>query len=134
MGEVGHTVSSTLDLETVLTTIVSRAVQLSGLDGGVVFEYDEGAEEFVQRAMTETGEALAEARRTDADPPGRRRARAYRRSRWNPCKCPISPCRAPTRAGSRVLIDAGIRAVLAVPLLREDRLIGWLGVARKPPR
>jgi len=64
LGEVGRAVSSTLDLETVLTTIVSRAVQLSGLDGGVVFEYDDSAEEFVQRVATETGEALAEARRT----------------------------------------------------------------------
>src|SRR5690349_11610171 len=45
LGEVGRAVSSTLDLETVLTTIVSRAVGLSGLDGGVVFEYDEGSEE-----------------------------------------------------------------------------------------
>ncbi|HWO44387.1 MAG TPA: GAF domain-containing protein, partial [Methylomirabilota bacterium] len=34
LGEVGRAVSSTLDLETVLTTIVSRAVQLSGQDGG----------------------------------------------------------------------------------------------------
>src|SRR5207253_3013975 len=65
LGEVGQAISSTLDLETVLTTIVSRAVQLSGLDGGVVFEYDEAAEEFVQRVATETGGgALAEARRS----------------------------------------------------------------------
>src|SRR5262249_30133612 len=35
LGEVGQAVSSTLDLDTVLTTIVARAVQLSGLDGGV---------------------------------------------------------------------------------------------------
>src|SRR5262249_14531484 len=63
LGEVGRAVSSTLDLETVLRTIVSRAVQLSSVDGGVVFEYDESAEEFVQRAMTETNEVLAEARR-----------------------------------------------------------------------
>src|SRR5262249_6456349 len=63
LGEVGRAVSSTLDIGTVLSTIVSRAVQLSGLDGGVVFEYNESAEEFVQRAMTESGEALAEARR-----------------------------------------------------------------------
>src|SRR5262249_11200094 len=61
VGEVGRAVSSTLDIGTVLSTIVSRAVQLSGLDGGVVFEYNESAEEFVQRAMTESGEALAEA-------------------------------------------------------------------------
>src|SRR5262249_52909206 len=64
LGEVGHAVSSTLDLQTVLTTIVVRAVQLSGLDGGVVFEYDEAAEEFAPRAMTATSGVLAEARRT----------------------------------------------------------------------
>jgi signal transduction histidine kinase/putative methionine-R-sulfoxide reductase with GAF domain len=58
LGDVGRAVSSTLDLETVLTTIVSRAVQLSGLDAGVVFEYDADAEEFVQRAATETGGQL----------------------------------------------------------------------------
>ena len=34
LGEVGQAVSSTLDLETVLTRIVSHAVQLSGTDGG----------------------------------------------------------------------------------------------------
>ena len=32
LGEVGRAVSSSLDRETVLTTIVSRAVQLSGLE------------------------------------------------------------------------------------------------------
>src|SRR5207342_2018074 len=63
LGEVGQAVSSTLDLETVLTTIVSRAVELSGLDGGVVSEYDEGSEEFVQRAAAQTGGVLAQALR-----------------------------------------------------------------------
>src|SRR5262249_36434711 len=58
LGEVGRAVSSTLDLETVLTTIVSRAVQLSGLDGGVVFEYEEDAGEFIHRVATEGGGAL----------------------------------------------------------------------------
>jgi GAF domain-containing protein len=64
LGEVGRAVSSTLDLETVLTTIVSRAVQLSGLDRGVVFEYDESTEEFVWRASTAPEGAPTEARRT----------------------------------------------------------------------
>ena len=41
LGEVGQAISSTLDLETVLQTIVSRAVQLTGLDGGSIYEYDE---------------------------------------------------------------------------------------------
>ena len=50
LGEVGRAVSSTLDLETVLSTIVSRAIQLSGTDGGSVYEYDEAIEEFSLRA------------------------------------------------------------------------------------
>jgi GAF domain-containing protein len=58
LGEVGQAVSSSLDLETVLTTIVSRAVQLSRLDGGTVFEYDQASEEFVQRATTGTARVL----------------------------------------------------------------------------
>jgi GAF domain-containing protein len=106
LGEVGRAVSSTLDLETVLTTIVSRAVQLSGLDGGVVFEYDEAVEEFVQRVATETGGALAEVRRT---------------TRF--------------RKGEGVLGRTAItlRAILAVPMVREERLIGCLAVTRNHP-
>jgi GAF domain-containing protein len=50
LGDVGQAVSSTLDLQTVLSTIVRHAVQLSRTDGGVVYEYDEVAEEFHLRA------------------------------------------------------------------------------------
>src|SRR5439155_1372129 len=42
----GRAVSSTLDLKTVLTTIVSRANQLSGTDAGAIYEFDEAREEF----------------------------------------------------------------------------------------
>jgi len=48
--EVGQAVNSTLDLPTVLTRIVAHAVQLSESDAGIVYEYDEVAEEFVVRA------------------------------------------------------------------------------------
>ena len=37
LGEVSQAVNSTLDLETVLTTIVSRAVQLSRTDAGAIY-------------------------------------------------------------------------------------------------
>ena len=50
LGEVGQAVSSTLDLETVLATIVSRAVQLAGSDNGIVYEFDEGSQSFHARA------------------------------------------------------------------------------------
>ncbi len=54
LSEVGRAVSSTLDLPTVLATIVARAVQLSGTSGGVIYEYDETAEEFDVRASHRT--------------------------------------------------------------------------------
>src|SRR4029453_4992787 len=38
LGEVGQAVSSTLDLEAVLTRIASHAVQLTGAAGGVIYE------------------------------------------------------------------------------------------------
>ena len=50
LGEVSQAVGSTLDLETVLATIVSRAVQLSGSDQGLVYEFDEATQTFEQRA------------------------------------------------------------------------------------
>src|SRR6202040_3473899 len=133
LGEVGRAVSSTLDLETVLTTIVSRAVQLSGLDGGVVFEYDEHAEEFVHRAATETGGALAEARR----------ATRVRKGGGGVGRTAITlePVQVPDITGPGAyggpnrenLIESGIRAILAVPMVREGQLIGCLVVSRNQP-
>jgi signal transduction histidine kinase len=133
LGDVGRAVSSTLDLETVLTTIVSRAVQLSGLDGGVVFEYDEGAEEFVQRVATETGDALAETRRLARI---RRGEGVIGRTATT-----LKPAHVPdiTSPGAyegrlrKTLIESGVRAILAVPMVREGHLIGCLAVTRNQP-
>ncbi len=133
LGEVGRAVSSTLDLETVLTTIVSRAVELSGLDGGVVFEFDEGEEIFLQRAATEQGGPLAEARRSTRVRKGE--------GMVGRTAITLEPAQAPdiTVPGayeSRLrenLIASGVRAILAVPMVREDRLIGTLVVTRNRP-
>jgi signal transduction histidine kinase len=133
LGEVGRAVSSTLDLETVLTTIVSRAVQLSGLDGGVVFEYDEAAEEFVHRAATETGGALAEARRATRV---RKGEGVVGRTAITLEPAQVPDITVPGAHESRLrenLIESGIRAVLAVPMVREGRLIGSLVVSRNRP-
>src|SRR5262249_14262464 len=50
LSEVGETISSTLDLQAVLSTIAAQATQLSGTDAGVIYEYDELREVFVPRA------------------------------------------------------------------------------------
>jgi GAF domain-containing protein len=57
LGEVSQAVNSTLDLETVLTTIVSRAVQLSRTDAGAIYVFDDERQEFRLHAtfgMSET--------------------------------------------------------------------------------
>ena len=41
LGEVSQAVNSTLDLETVLSTIVAKAVQLSNTDAGAIYVYGE---------------------------------------------------------------------------------------------
>ena len=61
LGEVGQAVSSTLDLQTVLNTIVARAVQLSGTDCGIIYEYDEPTQEFHLRASYQMEEELVNA-------------------------------------------------------------------------
>ncbi len=133
LGEVGRAVSSTLDLETVLTTIVSRAVQLSGLDGGVVLEYDEGAEEFVHRAQAETGGALAAARRATRIHKGEG-VIGQTATTLEPIQvADITVPGAYVGPQRENLIESGVRAVLAVPMVRESRLIGCLGVTRNRP-
>ena len=49
LGEVSQAVSSILDLETVLSSIVRHAVQISKTDAGTIYEFDETGEVFVPR-------------------------------------------------------------------------------------
>ena len=72
LGEVGQAVSSTLELETVLATIVSHAVQLSGTDCGIIYEYDEAAQEFHLRASHRMEQEIVERAPCRADPSRRR--------------------------------------------------------------
>jgi two-component system, NtrC family, sensor kinase len=132
LGEVGQAVSSTLDLQTVLSTIVGHAVQLSGTSGGVIYEYDEAAEGFLLRASYHMEEALVEALR---GAPIRLGEGATGRA---------AMIRAPVQVpdtldegeytGARLrpmLARLGYRSVLAAPLLREQRILGALTVWRK---
>jgi len=130
---VGRAVVSTLDLETVLTTIVSRAVELSGLDGGIVSEYEEATEEFVQRAASQTQPGLASTLR------GMRYQRgegAIGRTAITRQPVQVPDITVPGAYDSRVranLIESGVRAVLAVPMIHQERLVGCLGVTRNQP-
>jgi signal transduction histidine kinase len=137
LGEVSRAVSSTLDLDTVLNTIVTRANQLAGTDGCSIYEYDETAEEFRLRASRYADPREA----TVLDPIGRAtpipkghglagRAALLREPVHIPDIAVEGAYESPVR---EPLLQAGYRALLGVPLLREEQVIGVLGVVRKTP-
>jgi signal transduction histidine kinase len=133
LGEVGQAVSSTLDLPTVLTTIVARADQLSGTDGGAIYEYDEAADAFYLRATHRFEDDLVEALRAHPLRPGEGAVGKAAAAR-EPVQIPdiLAPGAYPgplLESATR----AGIRALLAVPLLSEDRPVGGLVLARRSP-
>ena len=129
LGAVSQTVSSTLDLQTVLTTIVTHAVQLSKTDGGTIYEFDEEQQVFVPRANFGISEELIEALRDSRIQVGDTvvgRAAATRAAVQIP-----DLASEPTYRLLNALEQAGFRALLAVPLLREGRIVGALVVRRK---
>ncbi len=132
LGEVGQAVSSTLDLQTVLSTIVRHAVQLSGTNGGVIYEYDEAAQEFHLRASDRMEKEVIEALQTTPIRPGQGATGQ------------TVSARAPVQvfdlldereiSGTRIrpiMARLGYRSLLAVPILREERIMGALTVWRK---
>ena len=134
LGEVGQAVSSTLDLETVLSTIVSRATALAGMDGGAIYEYDEAREEFYLHATDRLPDELVTALRAGADQEGRGRARTAgddRRASANPRHRRLTQLPEPASRDSHRL---GYRSLLAVPLLRDDHLLGGSGREPQNPR
>jgi signal transduction histidine kinase/CheY-like chemotaxis protein len=133
LAEVGHAVSSTLDIETVLDTIVSRAGQLAGADGCSIYEYDVAANQFHLRATHNYDPALVEAIRAT---PLHRGEGVMGRAAEQREPMQIPDISQPGAYRSRLrdlLIGAGYRALLSVPLLREDDIIGSLSVNRKTP-
>jgi signal transduction histidine kinase len=133
LGEVSHALSSTLDVEAVLNTIVSRASQLAGAAGCSIYEYDEAAEQFELRATHYYDAEFVEALR--AAPLRKGEGLMGRAAEMRePVQIPdiIQPG-AYQSSVRDTLIRFGYRALLAVPLLREDQIIGSLSFNRKAP-
>jgi GAF domain-containing protein len=131
LGEVGQAVSSTLDLGTVLRTIVSRATQLAGMDGGAIYEYDETREQFYLHATDKLPEELVETLRAAPIPKGEG-ALGRMAVTGEPTQIGDIADEASYQSRLRaMLIRLGYRSLLAVPLLREDHLLGGLVAHRK---
>jgi signal transduction histidine kinase/CheY-like chemotaxis protein len=133
LGEVGQAVSSSLDLHEVLTTIVANASRLTGADGGVVYELDEDEGLFVLQATHQTpDETVAVLRQT------RIRLGENIVGRAGATRAPFAVEDVRTAdfldpAIKASLLRSGRHSVLAVPLLREGRVLGGLVLSRAAP-
>jgi signal transduction histidine kinase len=132
LSEVGQAVSSSLDLETVLETIVARAVELAGTDCGVIYEYNDTTQEFHLRASSRMEPEAVEALRTARIRLGEG-ATGQAASTRAPVQIPDST-QDSSRTVSRVrpvLNRLGYRSLLTVPILREQEIMGGLTVWRR---
>ena len=131
LGEVSQAVNSTLDLETVLTTIVGRAVQLSGTDAGAIYVFDNERQEFRLHATYGMSETMIAAITDQRIGLGDARVGAATAQR-KPIQ--ISDIRnEPTSPVNEIILREGYRGILVIPLLRPDHIVGALVVRRKTP-
>ncbi len=130
LSEVSQAVSSTLDLETVLATIVSRAVELSASHSGIVYEFDETLQSFHARATHRISPEHLEALHAT---PIRLGEGAVGRAGVVREPVEVSDIQdslvAPQTRG--LLAREGMGSLVAVPLVREDRLLGGLVIVRR---
>jgi signal transduction histidine kinase len=135
LGEVSQAVNSTLDLETVLDTIVAKAVQLSDTDAGTIYVFDEESHEFKLHATYGMSEELI-ASLTDHHHTAISEAITQAADQGTSVQVadirdePATPVQ---QAMQQILLKAGYRARMIVPLLGANRVVGALAVRRKAP-
>ena len=130
--EIGQSVGSTLDVDRVLTTTVTHAVELCNANGGVIYEFDDDDEKFHFRASHRVEPKLIEALR--AAPLGREEGVIGQAA------AALAPVQIPDIANEPgvalprargIIARSGYRSLLAVPLLRERRIMGALVIGRR---
>ena len=131
LGEVSQAVNSTLELETVLSTIVAKAAQLSGTEAGAIYVFDELQREFHLRATYGMDQELIDAltqRRIGLADPNVTLALAQR----EPAQIADLKEQAPSPV-NQIILRAGFRALLVAPLLQGEEIVGMLVVRRRTP-
>jgi signal transduction histidine kinase len=133
LGDVGQAVSSSLDLDTVLTTIVTRAVQLADAHAGTIWDYDAAAEEFRLRLTPNVEDRMLVAPRATTVKKGEGAVGRVAVT-LEPVQIPDLTATGAYEGHLRdALVASGTRALLAVPLLRDDRVLGGLVMSRRTP-
>ncbi|HZP75014.1 MAG TPA: GAF domain-containing protein [Pseudolabrys sp.] len=130
LGEVSRAVNSTLDLNTVLNTIVAKAAELSGTDGGAIYAYNEARQEFGLSATYGMSDELIAA--VGRQHEGFSEAVGHTVELRAPVQ--VADLREePPSPVNNLMINAGFRARLVVPLIGAERAVGALVVRRKEP-
>src|SRR5262249_25976890 len=126
LGEVSQAVNSSLDVETVLSTIVAKAVQISDTDAGAIYVFDDARQEFALRATHGMSALLiADIQRIRLGTSDNALGRAMIERR------PIQMAdlyELPPSQLQEAVTRAGFRALVAIPLLRPDHVVGSLVV------
>jgi signal transduction histidine kinase/DNA-binding response OmpR family regulator len=130
LGDVSQAVNSTLDLETVLSTIVAKATQLSRTEAGSIYVYDEELKEYRLHANYGMSDELIAALKDHHLDISEAVAEAARQEQ--PTQVPDMKAEPPS-AANEIVLRAGYRARLLVPLLRSGKVMGALVVRRKAP-
>ncbi len=131
LGAVGQAVSSSLNLTEVLNAIITQAVRLSGSDGGSIYEFDEDAREFrVETVCGTSPEAFDALRRARIGLDDTFIGKAATLGR----PLELTDLRdAPLDPHLSVLTETGWRSLVAVPMLREGRIVGAMVIRRHTP-
>jgi two-component system, NtrC family, sensor kinase len=130
LGEVTQAVNSTVDLETVLTTIVAKATQLSNTEAGAIYVFNDVKQEFRLRATYGLDDSIvAELRGRNI----RLGETAISEAAEQRMPIQIPDIHSDPSVTLDIIVRAGFRALLFVPLLGADRIVGALVVRRKRP-
>src|SRR5262249_39229677 len=129
LGEVSQAVNSTLELETVLSTIVANAVQLSRTDAGAIYVFDSVGREFRMRATYGMDQELINA--LSQQPIGLDDANIVQAlARQEPAQ--IADLKEQQHSAvNEIILSAGFRALLVALLLRGEEVVGTLVVRRR---
>ena len=129
---VGRAVSSTLDLERVLSIVAARAVDLAHAQAGMIYEFNGVAREFRFRASHGAEPALTEQLRTTPI--------SFGEGALSAAAAAGAPAQIPDLLRERkyalpklsdALSSLGYRSLIAAPLLHEQDVLGGLVVARR---
>jgi len=130
LGEVSQAVNSTLDLQTVLDTIVAKATQISGTEAGTIYVFDQTRREFqLSTTFGMDAEMIAAKREMHAEISA---AVGLLTETKDAIQTPDLRELTSTPVND-IILRAGYRAQLLVPLQRSDRVVGALIVRRKVP-